>query len=247
MKKFFSKKNGQQLGIIALMVLFFPLSVSAQTLTIAPSTQSVPVAGTRTFDIVVQDPGANSGVSMRMTINLAVLRFTNFVEDNDFTLSTGCADGSEFFDDDEICFDGAAGGAFTDGQVLATVTVRGIANGTQAMTFGAGTEFSDGVDTTAFTGNVGTYTITDAILPDTGLIDEQPLLFGGLLLLGLAILVNRTPFMREYVYLFLNQQQKAEKIKLDDQKAFKRKITKFSEERDAFEASFAAGETEGKD
>ncbi len=233
----------RNITITLFAVLAFCLSagvVQAQSLSISPSTNTVPVGGTRTFDIVVNSPGANSGVAVRMNITTSIATFTNAILDGGFTLTTGCADGSAEFDPDELCFDAAQGSAFTNGQTIATITVYGVSDGSLPFTFASGTAFSDGVTTTPYTGTPATYTVSSSILPDAGLVDDlgqSPLLVGALMLIVLGLILNRTPFLNNYAYLLMSESQRKE----IDQEVNKNVLEK---ERSEFESKFAKAETE---
>lgn len=182
-----------------LVVCGFILSsveVSAQSLSISPASETVPVGGARNFNIIANSPGSNSGIAVRMNINSSIANFTAVTLNSGFTISTGCAGGNNF-DADELCFDAAQGSAFTNGYTIATVTVAGVADGSLPLTFASGTEFSDGGGSTAFTGTAATYTVSSAIpptLPDTGIVEDvlgSPLLISGGILLALGIMLKR--------------------------------------------------------
>ncbi len=138
-------------------------------LVIVPSNLNLGLGATQEIQIRVSNPidGINAA-AVRMRVNGDAISITNVAVTLGLLGPIVPCPGGQLFTTTEICFDVAAASDFTDGQVLATVTIQAVNAGVSTVDFIAESELSNGVD--SFPANLngaGTYTVLGASTSST--------------------------------------------------------------------------------
>jgi len=172
----------------------------AQSFTLSPASGTVTVGGTQAIDIIATNPPATGSASIRITVPGSLLNVTGY-SDGVGTLTFGACSGNSYTTT-QVCADVALSGPgnFTNGQVLGTFTVQGIANGVANVGFVANNKYYGQAD---YTGTGATFTVgsgggspVDGVgavsgeqLPSTGVFDDKNFLWYGLTLVSGGFLV----------------------------------------------------------
>lgn len=173
----------------------------AQSFTLNPASGSITVSGNQVVQIIATNPPAANAASIRITVPTSLMTVTAYTDGaGTLTLQgAGCSGGK--FTANQVCVDLAVlgGGNITNGQVIGSFTLTGVADGVANANFVAGNKY---VGSSEFTGVGGTYTIgagggapvdgdgaTNETLPSTGIFDDKNLLWYGLTLVSGGFLV----------------------------------------------------------
>ncbi|MFS8130575.1 MAG: LPXTG cell wall anchor domain-containing protein [Candidatus Dojkabacteria bacterium] len=173
----------------------------AQSFTLSPASGSITVSGTQVVQIIATNPPATNAASIRITVPTSLMTITGYTDGAGTLtlLGAGCSGGK--YTASQVCVDLAVlgGGNITNGEVIGSFTLTGVADGLANANFVAGNKYVGGSD---FTGVGGTYTIgagggapvdgggaTNQTLPTTGVFDDKNFLWYGLTLVSGGFLV----------------------------------------------------------
>lgn len=177
-----------------------PTKAEAQSFTLSPASGTITVSGSQVIQIIATNPPTTNTAAIRITVPTSLLTVTGFSDIGGAITLTGSGCSAEYTAG-QVCVDVAitGGGNITNGQVLGSFTVQGVANGVANISFVTGNRYVGGA---AFTGIGGTYTVgagggapvdgegaTDSTLPVTGIFDDKNLLWYGLTLVSGGLLV----------------------------------------------------------
>jgi hypothetical protein len=213
--------NKNLFKIILLAGVFFSATtfvaqenkVFAQSFTLTPSSGTITVSGTQSVTITATNPTATNSAAIRISVPGSLVNITDLTTPVSGYISlpgTGC---SAMYTTTQICFDIAktGGGNFTNGELIGTFELTGMANGVANVNFVAGNRYSGSSD---YTGTGGTFTIGSgggspvdgggtvgtppSALPSTGLFDEFPYVWIGLtfVMLGATVYVFNSRWYR---------------------------------------------------
>src|SRR6185369_15109979 len=115
----------------------------AQSFTLNPATATLTVGGSQVVQIIATNPPATNSASIRLTVPTSLMTITGY-NDGASTLTFGGAGcGGAKFTAGQVCIDMAVsgGGNLTNGQVIGSFTIQGVANGVGNANFVAGNKY----------------------------------------------------------------------------------------------------------
>lgn len=181
-------KKTQIVTIIMATLALLSLQVSAVTLT--PSSQFVSESEQVSINITASPSEAASAVELRISVSNGTLLSYDPPAGR---LSIGVCDidNTQSFTSTTVCVD-ITSGTFTNGDDLGTMIIQVGSTGSTTITKDTGNQYtlvSDGsreVDT----GVAGTFTISEE-LPDTSIVDENPMIFAGIGIFSLGVFLMK--------------------------------------------------------
>jgi hypothetical protein len=144
--------------VVSLLVTPFLFALSAGAVSIVPSSGSFAPGSTQTFQILASPPAGQNAVALRLSVT--GMTITGFTDPSGVIAVTGDCTGSVKYTSTQVCVSMAKTTDFQSGDPLGTFTATIASTGSASIVKDAGTEYSDGVGTTASTGTGGTYTIS---------------------------------------------------------------------------------------